>query len=619
MLNTPEQDPRYREALNYHQSGNPQAALPLYQSLYQRWPYHAHLLASYGTCKMQTGDMSGGLPLLEQALTYDTTLPFALSNRASALASLGRYEEALAAYAALPDSADKCANQATLLAHLKRYEEAVALYQEAIAQTPDAAAYHHDLGSVLSLLHRHEEALACYTEALRLRPTYASAYCNQARLYHELKRYDEAVIGYNAALALDTNDPNAFAGLCASLIELKRFDEALRVINEALALQPAVILLLYKAVILYHLFDYGGALACTDEALALEPAAATAWAHKGYVLMAMRRHTEARACYDQALALNPDGNDENWAHALLTLSSGDFLGGWPLYEWRWHREEGKHYVSSWPKAPKWLGDWSIQGKTLLVLSEQGMGDTLQFCRFVPHLISLGAKVKLVVQKPLVNLLRSLHPEVEVMTQEGGIGGFDFFTPLLSLPMALKITLHTIPCRPYLTPPPAMVHHWRDELGIATRPRIGLAWSGNPNPKSDHKRTIPLALLAPVLDQDADFYVLQRDLRPEDDLTAFPNLHHIPEALNGFDQTAALAMNMDRIITIDTSITHLVGALGLPTTVLLPYHACFRWLTEREDSPWYPSMRLIRQTVPGDWKSALYQLTTIVGAQRHSSF
>lgn len=604
MINTPEQDPRYSEAIHYHQSGNPQAALPLYQLLYRRWPYHAHLLASYGTCKMQTGDMSGGLPLLEQALAYDPTLPFALSNRASALAALGRYDEALAAYSALPDSAEKLSNQAAVLAQMQRYVEAEASYRAALALAPEIATYHHDLGLVLFLLKRHDEALACYTEALRLRPTYASAYRNQARLYHELKRFEEAVIGYNAALALDTSDPHTFAGLCASLIELKRYAEARSVIDEALALRPLKTLLLYKTVVLYHLFDYGGALACADEALAMDPDAADAWAHKGYVLMAMHRHTEARACYDHALALNPDGNDENWAHALLTLTSGDFLGGWPLYEWRWHREEGKHYVASWPKAPKWLGEWSIQGKTVLILSEQGMGDTLQFCRFVPHLISLGAKVKLVVQKPLVGLLRSLHPEIEVVTQEGGIGGFDFFTPLLSLPMALKVTLHTIPCRPYLAPPAALIHHWRDELGPATRPRIGLAWSGNPNPKSDHKRTIPLAQLAPVLNQDADFYVLQRDLRPEDDLTAYPNLHHLPAALDGFDQTAALAMNMDRIITIDTSITHLVGALGLPTTVLLPYHACFRWLSDRDDSPWYPTMRLVRQSAPGDWDSVI---------------
>ena len=550
---------------------------------------------------MQTGDLIGGLPLLEQALVYDPVLAFAHTNRASALASLGRHEEALAAYANLPDSAEKLSCQGTILAQLQRYDEAVTRYQAALTLAPEEASYHHDLGAVLALLKRHEEALASYTEALRLRPAYASALRHQGRLYHELKRYEEAVISYNASLALDTSDPNAFAGLCASLMELKRYTEALALVDEALVLHPLKMLLLYKAVILYHLFDYGAALATADQALAMDTSAADSWSHRGYILMAMRRHAEARACYDQALLLNPEGNDENWAHALLTLTTGDFLSGWPLYEWRWNREEGKGYRDSWPQAPKWLGDWSLQGKTLLVLCEQGMGDTLQFCRFIPPLLKLGAKVKLVVQKPLVKLLAaSLPSEVLVTEGAGGVGNFDFFTPLLSLPLALKTTMHTIPCQPYLKANTRLMRHWQRQLGIATRPRIGLAWSGNPNPKSDHKRTIPLVTLEPLLTQDADFYVLQRDLRPEDDLTAFPNLHLLPEALNGFDQTAALAMNMDHIITIDTSITHLVGGLGLPTTVLLPYHACFRWLTDRDDSPWYPAMHLLRQPAPGQW-------------------
>lgn len=614
----PEQDPRYSEAIALHQAGKPKEAIRLYHLLYQRWPYHAHLLASYGTCKMQIGDLSGGLPLLEQALSYDPTLTFALTNRASALSSLGRYEDALSAYDLLPATADNLAIQGTLLAHMHRYNDALYNYNQAISINPDVARYHHDKGSVLAIMKHADEAIACYNEALRLNPRYAEAYYNRARMLHEQQHLEDAVINYNAALAIDARYINAYAGLCSSLVSLNRLDEALRIVDEALTIQPVRELYLYKAIALYQSFDYEGALACTDHALSLDSNSYTAWAHRGYILMGMHRHEEAKACYDKALALNPSGNDENWAYALLTLASGDFMAGWPRYEWRWRREEGQLYVESWPKAPRWLGSWSIQGKTLLVLSEQGMGDTLQFCRFVPHLIELGARVKLVVQKPLVNLLRSLHPEVEVMTQEGGVGGFDFFTPLLSLPMALKITLHTIPCRPYLTPPIDMVQHWKEELGIAMRPRIGLAWSGNPNPKSDHKRTIPLAMLAPLLNQDADFYVLQRDIRPEDDLTIFPNLHHIPDALDGFDQTAALAVNMDSIITIDTSITHLVGALGLPTTVLLPYHACFRWLTDRDDSPWYPSMRLIRQTVPGNWETAINQLTPIDGEQRHSS-
>lgn len=606
----PEQDPRYTEALALHQAGKPADALPLYEGLYQRWPYHAHLLASLGTCKMQLGDLKGGLDLLDQALVFSPDLGFALTNRASALAAQGRHNEALEAYQALPDSADVLSQRGGILARMDRFEEALAAYDAAIEKDPTRANYQHDRGLVLAKLHRHEEALAAYESALLINPRFAEAYASQGKMLNELKRSSEAVISFNAALALDTRNLNAYSGLCTALVDLKLYDEALKTIDEALLLQPGKELFLYKAVVLYHAFDYAGALSCTEQALAFDDHCAASWAHRGYVLMAMKRFTEAQSCYHRALTLNPEGNDENWAHALLTLASGDYLSGWPLYEWRWQREEGKGYVQQWPKAPRWLGEWSIQGKTLLVMCEQGMGDTLQFCRFIPTLISLGAKVKLAVQKPLVNLLRSLHPNVDVMALDAGIGSFDFFTPLLSLPLALKTTLHTLPCLPYLKADQELVSHWREHLGLPTRPRIGIAWSGNPNPKSDHKRTIPLKELEPILAKDCDFYVLQRDIRSSDNLTDYPNLHYLPEALNGFDQTAGLAMNMDSIITIDTSITHLVGALGLPTLVLLPYHACFRWLADRDDSPWYPSLHLIRQTTPGDWRPVIDQAANI---------
>ena len=594
---SPEHDPRYAQAISYHQNGNVNGALTLYVALYRRWPYHAHLLASYGTCLAQTGNLEGGLALLEQALTYAPDLDFAQTNRASALATLGRYSEALEAYCALPNTRGQ---QANLLVHLGRLNEALDAYDDATDADPENAKHHHGKGLVLLKLGREDEALASFTEAVRLDVNYADAWCEQGKLHKDAKRFEEAVTCFSTALIANAQHWTSVVGLCTALLDLNRADEALTLINEALEQAPLKELYLNKAVILHRLHDYDAALACVDQAQALDPECPSVWAHRGYLLMAMHRPAEARQCYEKALTKNPTGNDENWAYALLHLAEGDFLNGWRLYEWRWQREEGKHYLESWPRAPRWLGDWSIQGKTVLVLCEQGMGDTLQFCRFVPRLVELGATVKLHVQKALVPLLARSFPTVEVIPNTEGVGGFDFFTPLLSLPMALKLTVNTIPCRPYLKADPKAVRAWRKRLGPATRPRIGLAWSGNPNPKSDHKRTIPLADLAPILNRSADFYVLQRDIRDTDDLTAFPNLHHLPEALDGFDQTAALAMCMDRIVTIDTSIAHLTGALGLETWMLTPYHACWRWLLDCDDSPWYPSMALFRQPTPGAW-------------------
>ena len=593
---SPEHDPRYAQAISYHQNGNVNAALTLYVALYERFPWHAHLLASYGTALAQTGDLTGGLALLDQALAYIPDLTFALTNRASALASLGRSDEALTAYQALPNTQGQ---QANLLLSLGRPDEALAAYDAALADQPDAK-HHHGKGLVLRKLDRKDAALTCFQAATDLDPKHADAWCEQGKLHKDAKRLDEAVIAFSAALVINAAHWTSVVGLCTTLLDLDRADEALALIDEALSQAPLKELYLNKGIVLHQMHDYPAALACTDQALALDPECPSVWAHRGYLLMAMHRPSEARACYEKALARNPNGNDENWAYALLHLAEGDFLTGWRLYEWRWQREEGKHYVQNWPKAPRWLGDWSIQGKTVLVLCEQGMGDTLQFCRFAPRLVELGATVKLHVQKPMSPLLSRSFPDVEVIANTEGVGGFDFFVPLLSLPMALKLTVNTIPCRPYLKADSVTINAWRKRLGKRTRPRIGLAWSGNPNPKSDHKRTIPLADLAPILNRNADFYVLQRDVRETDDLTAFPNLHHLPEALNGFDQTAALAMCMDRVITIDTSIAHLTGALGLETWMLVPYHACWRWLLDRDDTPWYPAMTLFRQPEPGAW-------------------
>ena len=607
----PEQDPRYAEAIALHQQGRLKNARLLYESLYARFPYHAHLLASYGSCLAQLGQLESGLAYLEQALVYAPNLEFARANRASTLAVLNRFDDALTAYQSLPDSAANWEKRGDLLLRLGRLEDALTAYDAGLEIDP-TARLHLGRGSVLTRLKRPDDALDAFAAAVALDPDLADAWCEHGKLLKDAKRFDEAVVSFNAALVANPRHLGAYVGLCAALLDLKQPDLALRTIDEVLALAQVKELYLSKATIHYHLHDYATGLACVEQAQALAPDDATVWAHRGYALRGLKRLPEARQAYERALTLNPADNDANWAYANLLLTMGDFLAGWKHYEWRWEREEGRHYKDAWPSAPRWLGDWSLQGRKLVVLCEQGMGDTLQFCRYLPLLTGLGADVTLMVQKPLVKLMATSFPGIKVLPNAGSTVGFDFFTQLLSMPLALRTTLHTIPCRPYLKADPVLVKRWFKRLGAKWRPRIGLAWSGNPHPKSDHKRTIPLAELAPILNRDADFYVLQKDVRETDDLTAFPNLHYLPEALDGFDSTAALAKNLDRIITIDTSIAHLTGGLGLETWVLLPHAACFRWLLDRDDSPWYPSMTLFRQPAPGDWSPVIARVAERLG-------
>ena len=613
---SPEHDPRYAQAISYHQNGNVNAALPLYVALYARFPWHAHLLASYGTCLVQCGDPARGIPLLEQALTYAPTLEFAQTNYAGALAMMGLHEEALLVYQKLPDSSERWQQRGDLLLRLERLDEALAAYDAGLA-LEETAKLHYGRGLTLTRLERKEEALRCFDAATYADPNHADAWHEQGRLLRENKRHTDALMCFNAALICNPQHVASYVNLCATLVDLSRFEEALAAATEALTIYPCKDTYLSHGVALYHQKDYERSLASIDQALALAPEDTTTWAHRGFLLRTLNRLEEARTAYEQALKFSPKDNDTNWAYANLLLATGDFFNGWRHYEWRWNREEGKVYKDSWPAAPRWLGDWSIQGKKLLVLCEQGMGDSLQFCRYLPMLTALGADVTLMIQRPLMKLMADSFPGIKVLPSSGSTAGFDFFTQLLSLPMALRTTLHTIPCQPYLRADPALVRRWFKRLGAKLRPRIGLAWSGNPHPKSDHKRTIPLADLAPILSQDADFYVLQRDIREEDDLSAFPNLHHLPEALDGFDQTAALAMCMDRIITIDTSIAHLVGGLGLKTWMLVPYYACWRWLLDRDDSPWYPRMTLFRQPEPGAWAPVIARAAERLDYSLHS--
>ncbi len=289
---------------------------------------------------------------------------------------------------------------------------------------------------------------------------------------------------------------------------------------------------------------------------------------------------------------------------MLKLSLGEYEEGWQLYEWRWKTKSFTSPVRNFSQ-PLWLGNDSIVGKTILVHSEQGFGDTIQFYRYLSKLKTLRCKIIFETQTQLVPLIKAQRDNCQIIGQGETIPSFDVHCPLLSLPLAFKTTLETIPAQvPYLFPPPEKLELWRTKLGTRSKPKIGLVWSGKLLP--DFRRSIPIESLLLIIDEKAEWYSLQKDVRESDRSSLNSSLTIIDHApsLNDFSDTAALITEMDLVISIDTAVAHLAGALGKPVWILLPFHPDFRWLRDREDSPWYPTARLFRQTQDGEWRSVI---------------
>jgi len=312
------------------------------------------------------------------------------------------------------------------------------------------------------------------------------------------------------------------------------------------------------------------------------------------------------ASYDRALAVRPNYAEARWNMSLVQLLTGDFYGGWREYEWRW-KNKGLELFKRDFAQPLWLGETEIEGKTILLHSEQGFGDTIQFSRYVPLIAARGARVLLEVPAPLKDLVVSLAGVAQVISAQDEPPRFDLHCPLLSLPLALGTRMETIPAHvPYFAVPAESMRRWHAALGSKHRLRIGLAWSGGPRHKKDANRSIKLHSLLPFLDVEADFISLQKDVRADDAtvLQGRTDLAHFGDKLDTFADTAAVIGSLDLVISVDTSVAHLAGALAKPVWILLPFLPDWRWLLDREDSPWYPTARLFRQNAPGDWSSVI---------------
>ena len=396
---------------------------------------------------------------------------------------------------------------------------------------------------------------------------------NSGLALHSHSLHLEALEKFQAALALEPNNPVILNNLGVCFFSLDLFEEAIQS---------------YKL------------------ATVLEPRYVEAHNNLGNALVKLFQHEEALQCYDQALALDPGYPEAYWNKALVLLQLGRFSEGWVFHESRWAKPSFQPIVRHFPQ-PIWDGSFSIAGKTLLLHAEQGLGDTLQFLRYVDLVLALGARVVLEVQAPLVPLFNGLCAVEALIKQGGPLPPFDCHCPLMSLPLAFQTTLSTIPSAvPYIKPSSEKERFWAEKLGPNSQLRVGLVWSGDPRHQNDKHRSIALADLLTALPPGFEYVSMQSEIRDSDRhaLKGGNDLVHFGSELKDFSDTAALCAQMDVVICVDTSVVHLSGAMGKPTLLLLPYNSDWRWLLERTDSPWYPTMQLYRQTQLGSWQSAL---------------
>lgn len=479
-------------------------------------------------------------------------------------------------------------------------------------------------GAALFRAGRALEALAPLDRALALHPRYADAYFDRGCVFHALRRLPEALSDFDRAIALAADNAASHTSRGAVLHELGERARALQAFDSALRLEPSnVRALVNRGALLHEQGRVDEALQSCRRAVAIDPNDGEARFNLGAVLDSLCERDEAAVQYRHALALAPGHVDAAFNLSLIHLTLGKFEDGWRGFEWRWDSKRMKA-DAWWRDSPRhWRGETALDAGTILLVTEQGLGDTLQFCRYASLLAERGARVIVEAEEPLCGLMQTLPGVTAVIAKGEPRPAYDFVCPMLSLPLALGTTAGNIPARvPYLHARPQAVAAWAARLGPVRRKRVGLVWRGGFRPlqpetwRANERRNIPLVLLRPFADVDVDFVSLQKGPEAEAELAQLrargwggPVLADHTALLHDFSDTAALVQNLDLVISVDTSTAHLAAALGKPVWLMNRFDTCWRWMLDRRDSPWYPTLTVYRQRAPGDWAGVVAAVRT----------
>lgn len=549
----------------------------------------------------------------------------AYSNRGAALLELKQFEAAVTscdkAIALNPNYAEAYLNRGFSMQKLKQLDAAVQSYDRAIILKPNFAEAYYNRGNALNELKQFEAAVASYDKVISLRPDYVEPFYNRANALRELEQFQAAVTSYDMAIALKPDYAEAYLNRGISLQELKQYESAVASYDKAIALKPDYAeAYSNRGISLQELKHLDAAVASYDKAIACNPSLAKIHSNKGVLLQELKKLDEAVASYDKAIALKPNFADAYANKSLLLLLVGDLDMGFKLNEYRWEREDKLKLKRNFSQ-PLWLGNESLSGKIILLHAEQGLGDTIQFCRYIKMVADLGAKVILEVQRPLVQLLKNLIGVSTLIAKGDVLHEFDFHCPLLSLPLAFHTNLKSIPfTESYLEAEPQRVVYWKERLN-SDRLKIGIVWQGSHGNKIDIGRSFDLSLFAKFSAlPNVQLISLQKGYGSEQ-MKNMPQGMEVMDLGEEFDadgaflDTAAIMMNLDLVITSDTAMAHLAGALGVKAWVVLKYVPDWRWMLDRADSLWYPSLTLYRQQKMDDWLTIFDQLLldiTLIG-------
>ena len=639
----------FLQAHAIYKSGRHTEAANILRSSLRESPSHAPSFHLLGIIEAKNKRLDIALKCFDAAVAIEPQHAPYLVDRANVVASSGTPEEALVAYdRALeidPLLAEAWSNRGQALRLLKRADEAIASFEKAIKLKPLFVDAHCFLGDALMEQSKFEPGIRAYTKTLELNPAHALALLNRGNCYTGLGKFDQAAKDYQALVAVIPEHAEAQGRLANALIGMERFRGALDAADRAIALQPnhwdwhltrakalaglgrhpealtalekaetlgcdRTTTLLLRGSVLLDMNRIEEAMVLYDEGSRLDPTGAMWPYNRGFALARLRRYPEALVAYDEAISRDPNHATAHWNSALALLAQGD-PRGWELYEWRWKLPEGGPDPGSQPQnLTRWLGHEPLMGKRVLITAEQGLGDTIMFSRYAPLVTALGAEVYLGVQRGLVRLLSTLSGIASVIPRDTptSLARFDYYCPLISLPRIFECDFTNIPAgdAAYLKSDPALVAEWRARLSSVgdDRLRVGIMWSGK-QVKSLGVRSMELSNLLKLQNDRLQLISLQKDLADEDlERLRQAKVPHFGDEQADFADAAAMIELCDLVVTIDTSIAHLAGALGKETWIMLQYDAEWRWLQDRTDSPWYPKARLFKQPTHGDWVSVI---------------
>jgi len=542
-------------------------------------PNHAIANNNLGIALRELKQLDVAMHHFNKAVNLDPNYLEALQNLANLQFESGLFALAIRSFDKLIqikcDDASSHNQRGIALMELSQFAQALESFELALSIQPDMVETLNNQGIALQELGKLEVAMASFDEAIKLKPDYAEAYCNRGIVLHALMKVEEAIASFEMAIHLKPDYSEAYNNLGNIFQDLKQFERAM----------------VYR-----------------DKALSLQPNFEDAIYNKASLLFLQNKVDSAIELFDKVIDSKPNYSNAWWNKSLALLAKGDLDFGWQLFEWRYLAVKGLNKRLF--NQPRWSGAESLIDKVILLYSEQGLGDTIQFCRYTKLVFNLGARVILEVPKPLTALLGNLEGVFQLVEQGDDLPAFDYHCPLMSLPLAFQTNLESIPAPILYTQSlQSNVNFWQKRLGEKIKPRIGLVWSGNPEHKNDQNRSVSLTEWIPWLPDGYEYISLQKMLSSKDRiiLDENPGIINFADDLNDFVDTASLVECLDLVVSVDTSVAHLSGSLGKKTWIMLPFTPDWRWMLERSDSPWYPSVKLYRQQFIDDWASVFKKI------------